>query len=89
VVAGIGISALASSLVPVQLTELGAEHHLPELGHIDLVLLTNPRSESRPVVQALTSAVLASGPTGLFAPSTPAVDRDLRRVAPGTGTATA
>jgi DNA-binding transcriptional LysR family regulator len=68
VMAGIGISALASSLVPVQLTELEAEHHLPELGHIDLVLLTNPRSESRPVLQALTSAVLASGPTGLSTP---------------------
>ncbi len=61
VAAGIGISALASSLVPAQLTALGAAHKLPELGSIDLVLLTNPRTEHRPAVRALTSTVLASG----------------------------
>lgn len=66
--AGIGISALARSLVPVQLTTLGPQHRLPELGHIDLVLLTNPRTEDRPAMRALAAAVLASGPTGL-APS--------------------
>jgi DNA-binding transcriptional LysR family regulator len=68
VAAGIGISALAKSLVPVQLAALGSQHHLPELGHIDLVLLTNPRTEDRPAMRALADAVLASGPSGL-APS--------------------
>ncbi len=65
VAAGIGISALASSLVPVQLTPLGPQHRLPELGYIDLVLLTNPRSEGRPASKALAAAVLASGPSSL------------------------
>jgi DNA-binding transcriptional LysR family regulator len=44
VAAGIGISALAASLVPAQLATLGPGHRLPELGTIDLVLLTNPRT---------------------------------------------
>jgi DNA-binding transcriptional LysR family regulator len=61
VAAGIGISALAASLVPAQLTTLGAGHKLPELGSIDLVLLTNPRKAQRPAVRALTATVLASG----------------------------
>jgi len=65
VAAGIGISALASSLVPVQLTPLGPQHRLPELGYIDLVLLTNPRTEDRPATKALAAAVLASGPASL------------------------
>ena len=68
VAAGIGISALASSLVPVQLTALGPQHRLPELGYIDLVLLTNPRTELRPASKALAAAVLSSGPTSLTAP---------------------
>ncbi|WP_219417435.1 LysR family transcriptional regulator [Pseudonocardia nigra] len=68
VAAGIGISAMAKSLVPVQLTPLGGQHRLPELGHIDLVLLTNPRTEHRPATKALTAAVLASGPSSLAAP---------------------
>lgn len=66
--AGIGISALASSLVPVQLTPLGSAYRLPELGYIDLVLLTNPRTEHRPATSALAAAVLAGGPTSLAAP---------------------
>jgi DNA-binding transcriptional LysR family regulator len=66
--AGIGISALASSLVPVQLTTLGAHHRLPQLGHLDLVVLTNPRTEARPAMRALTAAVLASGARSLAAP---------------------
>ena len=68
VAAGIGISALASSLVPVQLTPLGPQHRLPELGYIDLVLLTNPRTEQRPASKALAAAVLASGPSSLSVP---------------------
>jgi DNA-binding transcriptional LysR family regulator len=61
VAAGIGISALASSLVPAQLTRLGPGHKLPELGTIDLVLLTSSRADERPAVRALISTVLASG----------------------------
>ena len=61
VAAGVGVSALATSLVPPQLTPLGPAHRLPELGSIDLVLLTNPRAERRPAVQALIATVLSSG----------------------------
>jgi DNA-binding transcriptional LysR family regulator len=68
VAAGIGVSALARSLVPVQLTTLGTQHRLPELGHIDLVLLTNPRTEQRPATKALAAAVLAGGAAGIAAP---------------------
>lgn len=68
VAAGIGISALAASLVPAQLATLGAQHRLPELGYIDLVLLTNPRTEHRPATRALAHAVLASGPASLATP---------------------
>ncbi|HSZ40655.1 MAG TPA: LysR family transcriptional regulator, partial [Trebonia sp.] len=65
VAAGVGISALAASLVPPQLATLGPGHRLPELGTIDLVLLTNSRSRNRPAVRALTSTVLASGSRSL------------------------
>lgn len=72
VAAGIGISAMAASLVPPQLTTLprdalpgGAE--LPELGEIDLVLMANPRTEHRPAVQALIATVRAGGATSLAA----------------------
>jgi DNA-binding transcriptional LysR family regulator len=65
VAAGIGISAMAASLVPAQLTTLEAGHRLPELGTIDLVLLTNPRTDQRPAVRALISTVLASGSRSL------------------------
>jgi DNA-binding transcriptional LysR family regulator len=67
VAAGIGVSALAASLVPPQLTMLGPGHRLPELGTIDLVLQTNPRTAGRPAVRALTSTVLASGSRSLTA----------------------
>jgi DNA-binding transcriptional LysR family regulator len=67
VAAGIGVSALARSLVPVQLATLGPQHRLPELGHIDLVLLINPRTEHRPATRALTAAVLAGGAAGIAA----------------------
>lgn len=65
VAAGIGISAMAASLVPAQLTALGPAHRLPELGHIDLVLLANARAEQRPAVKALISTILASGSRSL------------------------
>src|SRR6202453_1249081 len=67
VAAGTGISALAASLVPDQLTTLGPGHRLPELGTIDLVVLTNPRTGQRPAVRALVSTVLASGSRSLTA----------------------
>jgi DNA-binding transcriptional LysR family regulator len=69
VAAGIGISAMAASLVPVQLTALGAGHRLPELGTIDLVLLASPRASQRPAARALISTVLASGSSSLTAPA--------------------
>ena len=69
VAAGVGVSALATSLVPPQLTPLGPAHRLPELGSIDLVLLTNPRAERRPAVQALIATVLASGSPSFAAPA--------------------
>jgi DNA-binding transcriptional LysR family regulator len=65
VAAGIGVSAMAASLVPTQLTALGPAHRLPELGHIDLVLLANSRAEQRPAVKALISTILASGSRSL------------------------
>jgi DNA-binding transcriptional LysR family regulator len=65
VAAGIGISAMAGSLVPAQLTPLGPAYKLPELGTIDLVLLTNPRTAQRPAVRALISTVLSSGSKSL------------------------
>jgi len=67
VAAGIGISAMAASLVPAQLATLGPSHRLPELGTIDLVMLTNPRTDRRPAVRALMSTVLASGSRSLTA----------------------
>ena len=68
VAAGIGVSALLRSLVPVQLSALGPQHRLPELGRLDLVLLTNPRTAERPASRALAAAVLAGGSAGLAAP---------------------
>jgi DNA-binding transcriptional LysR family regulator len=68
VAAGIGISAMAASLVPPQLVTLGPEHGLPELGSIDLVLLANPRTEHRPAVKQLIATVLASGSRSLARP---------------------
>jgi DNA-binding transcriptional LysR family regulator len=67
VAAGIGISSMAASLVPAQLSTLGVHHRLPELGTIDLVLLTNPRTDQHPAVRALISTVLASGSRSLTA----------------------
>ena len=59
---------MAASLVPAQLTTARRRgHRLPELGTIDLVLLTNPRTDQRPAVRALISTVLASGARSLTA----------------------
>jgi DNA-binding transcriptional LysR family regulator len=58
--AGLGVAIFARSLIPDDLIELSAAAGLPDLGDIDLVLLTNPRSASKPA-EALTAAILASG----------------------------
>jgi len=58
--AGLGLAIFARSLVPEELAELPAAAGLPELGEIDLVLLSNPRSATE-ATEALTSAILASG----------------------------
>jgi DNA-binding transcriptional LysR family regulator len=58
--AGLGIAIFARSLVPDDLVELPVSAGLPELGEIDLVLLTNTRAAEGPV-DALTAAILASG----------------------------
>src|ERR1700743_2794768 len=42
VAAGIGISAMAASLVPSQLATLGPGHPLPQLGTVGRGLLTTP-----------------------------------------------
>ncbi|HEY0536419.1 MAG TPA: LysR family transcriptional regulator [Actinoplanes sp.] len=68
VAAGVGVSVLATSLVPSQLTPLGPAHRLPELGSIDLVVLTSPRAERRPAVQALIATMLSSGSQPFGAP---------------------
>jgi DNA-binding transcriptional LysR family regulator len=59
--AGLGLAIFARSLVPEDLVELPANAGLPDLGEIDLVLLTNPRAATDPA-EALTAAILASGP---------------------------
>lgn len=61
VAAGIGISAMAASLVPAQLTLLPEGGALPDLGEIDLVVLANPRTRHRPAVRALITTVRTSG----------------------------
>jgi len=61
VAAGVGISAMARGLIPAGLVELGPAHRLPELGSVDLVILSNPRAADKPSVKAL-SAMLLAGP---------------------------
>jgi DNA-binding transcriptional LysR family regulator len=58
--AGLGIAIFARSLVPEDLVELPVSACLPELGEIDLVMLTSARAATRPV-DALTAAIIASG----------------------------
>jgi DNA-binding transcriptional LysR family regulator len=59
--AGLGVAIFARSLVPDDLVELPASADLPDLGEIDLVLLTNPRAATEPA-EALTTAILSSNP---------------------------
>lgn len=58
--AGLGVAIFARSLVPDDLVGLPATAGLPDVGAIDLTLLTNPRSATEPA-EALTAAILASG----------------------------
>ena len=58
--AGLGVAVFARSLLPGDLVELPASAGLPDVGAIDLTLLTNPRSATEPA-EALTAAILASG----------------------------
>ena len=57
--AGIGISAVAASMVPAALAPLDGEHRLPRLGSIDVVLVSNPRTAERTQVRALSQTILA------------------------------
>ncbi len=58
--AGLGVAIFSRSLLPEDLVELPADAGLPELGDVDLVLLTNPRSATG-AADALTAAILAAG----------------------------
>jgi DNA-binding transcriptional LysR family regulator len=57
--AGLGVAVFARSLVPEDLVELPATAGLPELGEIDLVVLTNPRAVTD-AAEALADAILGS-----------------------------
>ena len=62
--AGLGVAIFARSLIPDGLVELPVSAGLPDLGEIDLMLLTSSRPVGEPA-EALTTAILASGqPTG-------------------------
>ncbi|WP_413098616.1 LysR substrate-binding domain-containing protein [Streptomyces sp. Inha503] len=56
--AGLGLAIFVRSLLPSDLVELPGSAGLPELGELDLVLLTNPHAPAEPV-EALTTAILA------------------------------
>ncbi len=56
--AGLGLAIFVRSLLPSDLVELPGNAGLPELGELDLVLLTNPHAPAEPV-EALTTAILA------------------------------
>jgi DNA-binding transcriptional LysR family regulator len=58
--AGLGIAAMARTLMPGDLIELPSSSGLPKLPHLDLVLLTNRQAPAE-AAKALTSAILASG----------------------------
>jgi DNA-binding transcriptional LysR family regulator len=58
--AGLGVAIFSRSLLPEDLVELPADAGLPELGDVDLVLLTNPRSATG-AADALAAAIMAAG----------------------------
>jgi DNA-binding transcriptional LysR family regulator len=55
--AGIGIAVFPSSLIPRDIEALPASLGLPELGDIDITLVSNPRASSKPV-EALIEAIM-------------------------------
>jgi DNA-binding transcriptional LysR family regulator len=55
--AGLGIAVFPQSLVPSELVQLPGQQQLPELGDVDIMLLTSPRAP-REAAQALTAAIL-------------------------------
>jgi DNA-binding transcriptional LysR family regulator len=57
--AGLGIAVFAQSLVPSDLVQLSAAQELPELGDVDIMLLTSPRAPQEPA-EALTAAILGN-----------------------------
>jgi DNA-binding transcriptional LysR family regulator len=65
VAAGIGVSAVAASMIPSSVAVLAGEHRLPKLGHIDLVVMSNPRTQDRPQVEALRHTILTHGARSL------------------------
>jgi DNA-binding transcriptional LysR family regulator len=56
--AGLGVAIFAQSLTPDDLVELPAEAQLPELGELDLVLLTGPRAPTE-AANALITAIMS------------------------------
>ncbi len=55
--AGLGIAVFPQSLVPPDLLQIPGQQGLPELGDVDIMLLTSPRAP-REAAQALTTAIL-------------------------------
>ncbi|MGI8881080.1 MAG: LysR family transcriptional regulator [Jatrophihabitans sp.] len=62
--AGLGIAVMPESLTPPDLIPIGKRCNLPELGKIDIVLMTHPRAAKEPAA-ALTAAILGRPPHGL------------------------
>lgn len=58
--AGLGIAIFARSLIPDDFVEIPAGDDLPELGEVDLLLLTNPRAPTE-AAEALAATILATG----------------------------
>jgi DNA-binding transcriptional LysR family regulator len=60
--AGIGVAVFPRSLIPTDLVKVTNRFGLPELGHVDFTLLSNPAAASEPI-EALTTAILARAVT--------------------------
>lgn len=60
--AGLGVAVFPRSLIPTDLIKVTNRFGLPELGHVDFTLLSNP-SAAREPVDALTTAILARAVT--------------------------
>ncbi|AGW41613.1 LysR family transcriptional regulator [Leifsonia xyli subsp. cynodontis DSM 46306] len=60
--AGLGVAVFPRSLIPTDLIKVTNRFELPELGHVDFTLLSNP-SAAREPVDALTTAILARAVT--------------------------